>query len=211
MGENIKILHRGIDTLPLLKQIQDNLNLFEQFKERQETPGSPHKDTQTIFLRWCEDKSVEAAFTELEAIDYPAYAVLTEARPIVDTVCDVVGATKLGRVIIPALKPQGVITKHADEGAYADHYERFHVCLQAGRGNVLTVQMEDRIFEGLDADPGELFWFNHKQPHMCINPTGAYRIHLIVDAVAPQYKRPRVVGLKRPQIEKPKIELVKNG
>lgn len=191
MGHNIKLLHQGLDPLPLLKKIQANPTLFDQFKARQQTPGSAHKDTQTIFLRWCEDQSIEAAFTQLPAIDYPAYEVLPEARPLVDEVLKIVEATELGRVIIPALKPSGIITKHCDEGAYADHYERFHVCLQAQRGNMITVQLEDRMVEAFDAAPGELFWFNHKANHMCVNPTEHFRLHLIIDAVAPKYRRER--------------------
>lgn len=195
MGHNIKSLATGLDVRPLLEQIGVRHKLFEQFKQRQETPGSPHKDTMTIFLRWCEDKTVEAAFSQLPAIDYPAYAMLPEARPLVEKVMEITGATELGRVIITMLKPGGVILKHVDEGAYADHYERFHICLQAARGNVLSVAYEDhpKMGEMIDPDHGELFWFNHKSWHLCVNPTQHARIHLIVDAVAPKYRRERVL------------------
>lgn len=211
MGENIKVLAAGLDPTALLKQIEANVGLFEQFKQRQETKGSPHKDTQTIFLRWCESQTIEAAFTQIPAIDYPAYSILTEARPLVDKVLEIVEASELGRVIIPALQPKGVISKHQDEGAYADHYERFHLCLQAQRGCMITVELEERMIEALDAAPGELFWFNHKQNHMCVNPTEAYRLHLIVDAVAPKFRKQRVIRLadahKRPE---PKLSVVSN-
>lgn len=194
LGQNIQLLHRGIDPIPLLKQIQAQPELFDEHKERQETPGSPHVDTQTIFLRWCQSQTIMAAFTEIPAIDYPAYAKLPEARPIVEKVLEIVGATELGRVIIPALKGGGIIFKHSDEGAYADHYERFHVCLQAARGNVMTVELEPGVtFEGIDPYPGDVFWFNHKANHMCVNSTKAFRLHMIIDAVAPKFRRQRVI------------------
>lgn len=191
MGDNIKVLATGLDPLPLLTQIQANQHLLTEFTARQDTPGSPHAETMCIFLRWCESQEVVAAFTDIEAIDYPAYSILTEARPLVEQIMTRLGATELGRVIIPILKPGSVISRHIDEGAYADHYERFHLCLQAQRGNVLCVVSEERMFESFDAEPGELFWFNHKRDHWCVNPTDQYRIHLIVDAVVPEYRRER--------------------
>lgn len=199
MGQHIKLLASGLDPLPLLHQIQANQGLMTEITTRQDTPGSPHADTMCIFLRWCESKELPNAFTDIPAIDYPAYSILTEARPLVDKVLELVEATELGRVIIPILKPGGIINRHTDEGAYADHYERFHVCLQAQRGNVLCSVTEIRMFESFDAEPGELFWFNHKHDHWCVNPTSQYRIHLIVDAVAPKYRR------ERPEIATPFI------
>lgn len=192
MGDHIKLLHTGIDPIPLLEQIAANPALLTEFTARQDTPGSPHKETFCIFLRWCESQEVLAAFTDIPAIDYPAYKILTEARPIVDKVLEVVGATELGRVIIPLLKPGCIIPRHTDEGAYADHYERFHVCLQAQRGNTLSVVSQERMFDTFDAEPGELFWFDHKRDHWCVNPTPNFRIHLIVDAVAPKYRQERM-------------------
>ena len=35
----------------------------------------------------------------------------------------------MGRLLIVNLKPSGHVTKHNDQGTYADHYSRFHLVL----------------------------------------------------------------------------------
>lgn len=191
MPENLKRLAHGIDTKPLLEAIERQPDLWKEITDRQDTPGSPHRDTECIFLRWCETKSIEAAFTEIPAIDYPAYEKLPQARLLVETVLQVTGATKLGRVLIAKLNPAGSIEKHADEGAYADCYERFHVALESEPGNTFFVEDREHYGEFAEMQAGELWYFNHKKPHHVFNGSALPRIHLIVDAVAPKFRKER--------------------
>lgn len=186
MTENFRRVGFGVDVRPLVQALIREENLWSDVTLRQDFQGSPHKDTECIFLRWCSDHSLASAFTDLEADDYPALQRLPEFRSAIGYVVGEVEGRKLGRAIVTKLKPHGVIDLHSDEGVYADHFERFHFVLQS---------TADTAFHcGPDVAhmmPGELWWFDHKREHMVVNDSDCPRIHLIVDVVAPQYRRER--------------------
>lgn len=187
-----------ISTLPiehLLKAIEEKPFLFDEITARQDTPGSYHQDTETIFLRWAKDRSAHAAFTEIEAIDYPALFDLSPATSLILEALKYigVGASALGRVIIVQFHPKGFIAPHIDEGAYADHYERFHLILASEPGNHFMVETKEGEGEFVHMKPGSLYWFNHKKKHSVVNFSEKPRLHMIIDAVAPKYRRERDV------------------
>lgn len=189
---NLDRIAHGIDVQPLLTAIYSDPELWDQITARQATPGSPHHDTRSIILRWCKSKTIQSVFTDIPAIDYPAFAKLPEARPLVDKVFELAEGFELGRVIIADLKPGGKIDKHLDEGAYADYYDRFHLVLTSDPGNKFFVEYADGCQEWVEMKPGELWWFNHKQPHSVENESNRGRIHVIIDAVAPKWREKRL-------------------
>jgi hypothetical protein len=179
----------GIDVEPLRKAIESKSHLWGQITARQTTPGSPHHETECIFLRWCDGQDVHSAFNDLRAVNYPAYAELPEANALIAAVYKASEAKELGRVIIVNLKPLGFITPHADEGAYADHYERFHLPLTSDSDrNTFFVENNKQHGEYCMMRDGEVWWFNHKKVHTALNDSGYPRWHLIVDVVAPKYR-----------------------
>jgi len=186
MTSNFIRVSAGADVRHLLYSLSRQPEIWNEITARQSFEDSPHKDTECIFLRWASDPNPEAAFTDLVAVDYLALRKLPEFRSAVSQVYSEVQGTKLGRAILVKLKPGGVIIPHADEGAYADHYERFHLVLDS---EVSTTFYCDG--ESVEMRPGEVWWFNHKLEHWVINPTTQSRTHLIVDAVAPKYRRER--------------------
>lgn len=189
--ENFQRIASGLDVAPLLNAIWGQPDLWKQIVARQLTPGSPHKDTETIFLRWSERLSVEDVFTAIPVCDYPALDKLPEAKSLIFQIMEKVGSKELGRVIITKLKPGGQILPHADEGAYADHYERFHLCLTSNAGAWFTCYLDPDRAETVRMNEGELYWFHHKREHTYINCGETDRLHLIVDCVAPLYRRER--------------------
>ena len=50
----------------------------------------------------------------------------------------------MGRVLIVNLKPCGHVTKHNDQGTYADHYQRFHLVLKSNQHCFQTCGNEPR-------------------------------------------------------------------
>jgi hypothetical protein len=188
--EFIKIC-TGLDVAPLVASLDAQPHLWYEHVGRQSYEGSAHRDTETIFLRWCQGETVEAAFTELDAIDYPGIFQLPESRTLIAEVLRLVESDQVARVIITRLKPGGLISAHADEGVYADHYERFHVPLVSEQGNMFFVKHSEDNGEYAEMKPGELWWFNHKKVHAVINESNQHRIHLIVDCLAPKYRRDR--------------------
>jgi len=188
MFENFQLLATGLNVEPLLKSIQAKPELWSEITARQTTTGSPHIDTESIFLRWCKTQTVDAVFTEIPAVDYPAIELLPEAKELISGLLASVGSTELGRVLIVNLKPGGEISPHEDQGAYADYYERFHICLESKDQNIFYSKLSDHGGEFVHMAPGDAWWFNHKAPHYVANHSDAPRIHLIIDAVAPEFR-----------------------
>lgn len=182
---NFSLVKSYIRVVEMFNAITAQPELWNEITARQTTPGSPHKYTEAIFLRWSEDQSLKAVFNDLTCIDYPAMAKL-QAQPLINDILEAVGSYELGRVMIAKLSPGGLITPHADEGLYADSYERFHLPIKSFQGNFFIAGNE-----AVEMDAGELWWFNHKKTHVVYNGSETDRIHLIVDCVAPNYRKER--------------------
>lgn len=191
MLHNFTLLDAGADIGPLLSALKRKPHLWDEIQGRQTTPGSPHKYTKSIFLRWSADQSVMAAFNDLTAIDYPALQELPEVIPLINAVMKLAESSELGRVLITSLQSSGVIAPHADEGKVADHYERFHVSLKSEDGNWFFSKTGKETIEGVHMLPGEIFNFNNKRIHFLENRSQDPRIHLIVDCVSPKFRRER--------------------
>lgn len=192
--QNLIRIASGLPVLPLLQAVEAQPSLWGEITARQDHPASPHRDTEAIFLRWCAGRDVQSVFTDLHAVEYPAFHTLhRQTWPLLDLIYANVGGRELGRAVLVNLKPGGYITPHVDEGAYADHFERFHLPLCSGVDNFFHVEGEGaQPTQTVHMKPGELWWFNHKQPHWVANSSKQPRIHLIVDIVAPKYRRERV-------------------
>lgn len=199
--ERFQLIADSLDTGPLLERILANEHLWAARTERQNYPGSAHKDTETIYLRWAVDESIEGGFYDLRSQDHveTIQALAPEVFPLCQTAIEkIVGHTysyndDVGRVILTRMKPGGEIARHTDEGPYADKYDRFHVCLSG-----------DSLFcvEGVPQamKPGQLFWFNHKLPHWVVNRTESDRIHMIIDLVAPEYRAKRGLTFQQERV-----------
>lgn len=187
----------NLSVAPLLEKLAQHPLLWKDITARQDTPGSPHADTECIFLRWPADQGVWAAFYDLTCIDYPAAELLMpEVGALLLAVLEALGLdhahADVGRVILTSLKPGGHVLRHVDEGPYADKYDRFHVVLEPGEKTTFIVA-------GMLEVParGDLFWFNHKREHEATNHGLQPRIHLIFDMVAPQWRAQRGLTFQR--------------
>jgi hypothetical protein len=187
-------LMKGLDVRPLERALEREEALFKEITARQDTAGSYHQDTETIFIRWTKEQTVYAAFNDLVAVDYPAVKNLPElTRPLVQIMqtLQVRRAEDIGRILIVRFKPKGFIAPHIDEGAYADHYERVHLSITSEPGNHFMVESDPDRGEFVHMEPGSLYWFNHKKKHSVVNFSDKPRIHMIVDAVIPALRRER--------------------
>lgn len=163
-----------IDVGPVLKLLPAYEPLWRVSTFRQDTEGTPHKDTQAIFLRMPAVVRLETIFDDLGVIDWP---VMIE--PIFTDLVN--GVARLAyaepaRAMLAKLLPGGVITEHIDQGDYADATDRYHLCITT------NPQSEMRIAnEVVFAKPEEVWWFDKTAPHSCRNDGDTPRIHLIVD------------------------------
>lgn len=152
-------------------------------------PQGPFGQVESIMLRFPEKRvfeqetEVEAYkrgehfFDQHESIDYPAYAILHEARPLVMNVFSAVAGERLGRVMINKIAPGGMIFPHADTPEHCNYYSRFHLVLQSAPGVQFRCGNEQAYWE-----TGAAFWFNNKLEHEVINDSPIDRVHLVMDA-----------------------------
>lgn len=178
-----------LNVAPLLARLVEHPDLWVGGL-RAQYPGSAHAAADTIFLRWPEEMTIDAAFNELESIDTPAaHALMPELAAVTSQLVRAAGEVEsVGRCILTRLPPGGLIPRHVDEGLYADLFDRFHVCLTG-------ISSFQAGAERIDVLPGQAFWFNRKAEHSVVNWAGE-RIHLILDLEAPAFMARRGVYIQ---------------
>ena len=154
-------------------------DLWDVFTARQDAPGSPHHDTRCIVLRGPVGDLLtnDVIFNEIHSVDTGAVEHLPAVVDLCRAACERLGVKELGRVMLVELAPGGHIDRHFDEGAYAAHYQRFHLVLQSDVGNTFTCGTET-----IHMKPGELWQFDHRTEHEVRNASASPRVHLIIDA-----------------------------
>lgn len=183
--KNFQKIGGGLDTVALLLAIKRRPALWMEDTYLRDYPQGPFKQIESIMLRF-PTKSVYETETELEKhvstydqhenVDYPAYALLPEARPLIMNLMHYVGGERLGRVMVNKIAPGGVIFPHVDTESHTDYYSRFHIVLQSQPGVIFRAGGE-QIYMGV----GEAWWFDNSQEHEVINNSADDRIHMIVD------------------------------
>ncbi len=183
--KNFQRITAGIDTMPLLLAIKRRADLWKEDTYLRDYPQGPFKQIESIMLRFPVKSVLEteeelqkhlSTYDQHECVDYPAYKLLTEARPLVMNLMAYVSGERLGRVMINKIAPGGVIYPHADTPAHAEYYSRFHIVLQSQPGVVFRAGHEQTYM-----GTGEIWWFDNSQEHEVINNSGDDRIHMIVD------------------------------
>ena len=174
----IRVAH-GLNVKPLLKLLDDKPELWTEITARQSTTNSPHKDTECIYVRGPLKMSVYYVMWDTGSYDYPCMKYLEPALvPLMRPILKKLQVEDMGRVLIVNLKPSGHVTKHNDQGTYADHYSRFHLVLKTNQWCSQTCGDQKQKFE-----VGEVWWFNHKKVHTADNVGTTDRVHIIFDCV----------------------------
>lgn len=175
----------GIDTTPLLLAIKRRPELWKEDTYLRDYPQGPFGEIESIMLRFPtkrvaeteeELRNANSLYDQHENVDYPAYKVLTEARPLVMGVMGYAGGERLGRVMINKIAPGGKIFPHADTPSHAEYYSRFHMVIQSQPGVDFRCG-DEHVF----MPPGTAWWFNNKLEHEVINNSADDRIHMIID------------------------------
>lgn len=183
--KNFLQIASGVDVTPLLLGIRRRPALWREDTYLRDYPQGPFGEVESIMLRFPERSVHEtqaaleqhaAAVDQHESIDYPAYAVLTEARPLIMSLMTRVGGERLGRCMINKIGPGGRIFPHADTAAHAAYYSRFHIVLQSNAQSLFRAG-DETVHMGA----GEVWWFDNEQVHEVHNHGDTDRIHLIVD------------------------------
>lgn len=193
MPENKKLFQQiasGLGITELLELVESNPDWWLIHQERQNYPGTSHAETECIYLRGPTSLTPEEYIGNPEAVYYPVPKELQEAsEKLLGPLFEAMEVEELGYILIVKLKPDSVVYPHIDEGAYSDHYSRFHLALSGGPEEALIVEGEE-----VHMEPGEVWWFNHKCVHCADNPHDYPRIHIIFDAVTKLVKHPSELG-----------------
>jgi hypothetical protein len=190
--QNFLKLAENTDIGMLLHAIRRQPELWNRYDVRKTfNMHSVHKIADDILLRYNKYEAgedlAEKSCTELEAVDYPAFSCLPEARSLIFALMARVQGERLGRCLIASLPPGVGIGPHTDiippcsEAARlaippAVYYERYHIVLQSNPGAIFRCGSEQ-----VHMATGEVWWFNNTIEHEVINNSNDDRIHLIVD------------------------------
>lgn len=195
-SELIKLLAKDIPVEAIVKRLEADPKLWRENTWRQdyvvqfERPISPQEDTEAVMFRWAPENTIESVRDSLNVVMNRNVLNIPEILPIIEKCIEAAGARELGRVFVAKLKPGGRVIPHQDYGMYADHFERFHLVLSSDKGNEFFVE-ENGHKESAHMSPGQFFWFAHRATHWAVNNSERPRMHLIMDMVAPKYRRER--------------------
>jgi len=110
--KNFHLLGQGVDVAPLLNAVLRQPDLWNQNTLRTTHPQTPHKQVDDIWLRFNrlpEAGQEHQVIDDHESINYPAFARLPQARPLVFGLMARVDGERLGRVLITRMTPGGVL------------------------------------------------------------------------------------------------------
>jgi hypothetical protein len=179
----------GVIVTPLMLAIARRPELWKADTYLRDYAKGPFGEVESIMLRFPEKrvfeqeaeleayKRGESKFDQHESIDYPAYAMLPEARPLIMGIFNTVAGERLGRAMVNKIKPGGRIFPHADTPEHVRYYSRFHLVLQSAPGVRFICGDEENYMA-----TGEVWWFRNAEVHEVINNTDVDRIHLVMDA-----------------------------
>ena len=175
--DNFYRIADGLDIGPLLLQIKQNPQLWDENTLRTQHSGTAHSEASDIWLRFNEiPDSPEIVIDDKVCVNYPAFSVLTESHPIILSLMHRVRGAIIGRCLITRLIPGKRIYPHTDMGAPAEYYERYHIPLKSLPGVVFRAG-DERV----EMRAGEVWWFNNCIEHEVINNSQDERIVMIVD------------------------------
>lgn len=174
---NFLRIAQGVDVGPLLATLAAHPELWNQQPGRK-FPGSPHEEVDDILLRFqdVQPNDVDGAQSDPTTIPFSGWIALPQARLLCLDLVRRVEGVQLGRVMITRLAPGKQVAPHQDEGAYAVMFQRYHLALQCGPGNVTFSGGEQ-----LTMSPGEVWWIDNSLPHGVVNNSELDRIVMIID------------------------------
>jgi hypothetical protein len=161
---------------PLIAALARQPELWDQNPIRTTHQGTVHADASDILLRYNDPNSEVATIDNIDNVDFPAFALLPQARALVFDLMRLVEGNRLGRVFITKLPSTGRILPHKDEGKSPEYYDRYHIILQNYLGSEFRTGDETVCMNG-----GDVYWFNNKIEHEVFNDSIDDRISLIVD------------------------------
>lgn len=177
--KSIQHLDSGWDVAPLLTQLTDHPELWNEHTLRTNRYRTPHSDVSDIWVRfnaWENYNGNAVTFTMKPHVSvwYPCITKIPAAWSLTRKVMRHVGGKQLGGVLITRIPPGGSVQPHIDSGWHAENHQKFAVQI---KGNA------DQMFYFDDATlsplPGDLYTFDNSRLHGVMNDSDEERITLI--------------------------------
>jgi hypothetical protein len=99
------LIAQGLDVMPLRHAVARQPGLWNANTLRTTYPGTVHGEVDDIWLRFDPLESLDTVIDGHESVDYPAFAGLPQARPVIFDLMPRVEGVRLGRVLITRLLP----------------------------------------------------------------------------------------------------------
>ena len=173
---NFQCIAQGVDVVPLYNAIMRNPQMWNVHTLRTEHPNTAHGQVSDIWLRFNDCGDPSSVIDDKEAINYPAWWSLPQARALVFSLMARVEGERLGRVLVTKLVPGAKVTPHTDGGAPAEYYDRYHIVLNSNPECVFRAG--DEV---VNMPTGSVWWFDNTKEHEVINNGADDRVHIIVD------------------------------
>lgn len=167
------------DPTEALAQLDANPSLWGRNPERIAVEGSPHAQSQDIWVRF-RDPSVLHEPADYGAphwaVWYPAWHVLTALHPVVFALASDVRATYIGGILITRIPAGAAILPHIDRGWHPDTMDtKAYLVLRANEDCINRCGDEAVIMR-----PGEAWVFRNDITHSVENHGETERIAVIV-------------------------------
>lgn len=183
MAKNFLKIAQGVDVGPLALEIARQPGLWNQHMRRLTIDGSPHRETDDIWLRYKESASNEKSgdwtsfYAEHDPVWYDGYYALPAARKLIFDLMARVEGERLGGIIIYRVPAGKQIYVHTDEAWHAQYYEKFNFSIKSQPGCVFYYPKND---EGMESNTGDVFWFKNTVPHGVLNQSKEDQIIMTV-------------------------------
>lgn len=176
-----------IDVRPLLAQMEERPELWDQFGWRKKIPGGPHAQMSDIWVRYNAIANLGPRFNdEHESVWYPAYHALPALAPMMSRLMELVEGKRIGGVLITRIPPGAGIARHVDRGWHVETFDKFYVSLKSAPGAKFICY--EGGLEVLEPKVGECWRFDNRLPHSVENESSEDRITLIVCIETEKYK-----------------------
>ena len=177
MTQFLRIAH-GIDTMPVLLELNRSPGLWDGYSIRRTFDGTPHAEMTDIFVRFRPRDQISGPAAHQEEYRnafWPAWRELPSLRPLVFALMAKVSAVELGSILITKLPPGAEILPHTDRGVWAPEFYNCKAHLTLVGSSISRCGDETVTMRA-----GEVWTFNNLIEHDVRNPGSEDRIVCIV-------------------------------
>lgn len=178
-GLPIQHLASGFPVAHLIRQLDANPQLWNEYSLRTDRYNTPHDEVSDIWVRFNDWKNfhgdaVKFTIEPHKSVWYPCIVKIPAAWSMARKIYRFVGGKKLGGVLITRIPPGGEVKAHIDIGWHAEHYEKFAVQIKGNKDQAFC-------FDDCELRPeaGDLYTFNNSFTHWVKNESDQERITAI--------------------------------